>query len=487
MNSSNVDEDLGNIIIDSGTTLMFLPEEIYNKLESTLLEMIKEVENPSSFNFSIPPPDEPLSTPICRVGETSESTTPLTEVMTSPVVPSEEILPCSLTLVLFGIIVAKVVDGPSTEEVDMASKGVSSAMSERFFEGDLPEGRGPESSILTAMVELVPLSLELVFDQTPKSFVVETEMEKEEPPLKWNRTRVRGANTLTIGIPDLETADNSLKVDHIVEPTKSEKERQRKGKGKLVVFHHKGDKRKYVTRSETQKVLGSAIAASRVQTERARKRKRKGIEPERPTSTPLPISSSDTESEDVVSYVTKKRKESEKERVKTKEVQKTAKISPAKREKIKKEVAEKSRLVKGPGPNVQKQSEEKEMTREERITTMESQKDETISLKLQFRTCMNLRYVNFSTKWNFWKVVESRLLSGLLKYVWMKKYWGIILGVPVEGIRMIEGCKPSSDFTKLATKHGDVKRAGLSKKFLKGKFQLLFEFINKVLVPRTEK
>jgi len=64
---------------------------------------------------------------------------------------------------------------------------------------------------------------------------------------------------------------------------------------------------------------------------------------------------------------------------------------------------------------------------------------------------------------------------------------GIILGVPVEGIRTIEGCKPSSDFTKLATKRGDVKNAGLLKRFLKGEYQLLFEFINKVLVPRTEK
>ncbi|KAH0696718.1 hypothetical protein KY290_014117 [Solanum tuberosum] len=64
---------------------------------------------------------------------------------------------------------------------------------------------------------------------------------------------------------------------------------------------------------------------------------------------------------------------------------------------------------------------------------------------------------------------------------------GIILGVPVEGIQTIEGCKPSSDFTKLATKRGDVKNAGLLKRFLKGEYQLLFEFINKVLVPRTEK
>ncbi|KAG5609444.1 hypothetical protein H5410_020725 [Solanum commersonii] len=64
---------------------------------------------------------------------------------------------------------------------------------------------------------------------------------------------------------------------------------------------------------------------------------------------------------------------------------------------------------------------------------------------------------------------------------------GIILGVPLAGVRTIEGCNPTGDFSKLATKRGDVKHAGLPKKFLKGEYQLMFEFINKVVVPRTEK
>jgi len=51
---------------------------------------------------------------------------------------------------------------------------------------------------------------------------------------------------------------------------------------------------------------------------------------------------------------------------------------------------------------------------------------------------------------------------------------GIILGVPVKGIRTIEGCKPSSDFTKLSTKRGDVKNAGLPKGFLKGNISCFF-------------
>ncbi|KAH0761336.1 hypothetical protein KY290_017409 [Solanum tuberosum] len=45
----------------------------------------------------------------------------------------------------------------------------------------------------------------------------------------------------------------------------------------------------------------------------------------------------------------------------------------------------------------------------------------------------------------------------------------------------------SNLFDAFATKRGDVKNAGLPKRFLKGKYQLLFEFTNKVLVPRTKK
>ncbi|KAG5581135.1 hypothetical protein H5410_051762 [Solanum commersonii] len=227
---------------------------------------------------------------------------------------------------------------------------------------------------------------------------------------------------------------------------------------------------------------------------RARKRWREGIEPEKPTSTTLPIRSSVTESKDVVAYVTKKRKESEKERVKSKGSQKSAKKSPVKREKVRKQVAEKSKPVKGPGPRVQKQSEEKEMTKEERITAMENQKilngrvfDPDILTKFSMS---NLFYVVSIQGWNhlfepqvsylhelemcefFYKI---ELLEGVgfgttfrnVETYLDEEILGIILGVPVEGIRMIEGCKPSSDFTKLSTKHGDVKNAGLPKMFLK--------------------
>ncbi|KAH0665293.1 hypothetical protein KY290_027559 [Solanum tuberosum] len=67
-----------------------------------------------------------------------------------------------------------------------------------------------------------------------------------------------------------------------------------------------------------------------------------------------------------------------------------------------------------------------------------------------------------------------------------KEILGIILSVHVEGIRSIEGCKPSSEFYQQATKHGGNKCAGMPKKFLRGEYQLMFKFINKVFAPRTE-
>ncbi|KAG5620765.1 hypothetical protein H5410_005983 [Solanum commersonii] len=111
-------------------------------------------------------------------------------------------------------------------------------------------------------------------------------------------------------------------IDTVGKSAERENERQRKGKGKLVLSHSKREKRKYVTRSETKKVMGSAIAASKDQTERTRKRRREGLEPEQPASTPLSIGSSETESDDTAAYVAKRRKEAEEEWVQLKKVTK---------------------------------------------------------------------------------------------------------------------------------------------------------------------
>ncbi|KAH0745929.1 hypothetical protein KY285_007586 [Solanum tuberosum] len=316
-----------------------------NSSTSSKTHIPQEVENPSSFNFSTPLPEQSPSTPVCGVGETSESITLLTEVVVSPALPSGEILPYSPTLVLScdksqnseaQSVIKPKVDHP-TEEVEVLSKRVSSTMSERLFDGDLPEGKGPESNILAAGAELVtvqslaslrgnvqptlleqelrsleqvPHSVQPMFDQTRRSFDLESDKEEEEEvPLEWSRKGVRGANTLTVDVLYLETVKSTPEAVLTHEPTEYAKERKRKGKGKMVKSHSKRDKKRYGTRSEMQKVMGSAIAANVIQMERARKRRWECHFPEKPTSTPLPVRSSDIESDDVVAYVAKRRKE----------------------------------------------------------------------------------------------------------------------------------------------------------------------------------
>ncbi|KAH0722333.1 hypothetical protein KY290_005013 [Solanum tuberosum] len=203
--------------------------------------------------------------------------------------------------------------------------------------------------------------------------------------------------------------------------------------------------------------MGSAIAANEIQTERIRKRRRDDFVLEKPTSTPLPIGD-----------------------------HKSVKKSPVKKENVLKKATVKLKPVKGPGPHVQKPIEEKVMTREERIVEMENQKvlngrvfDPEILTEIT-----RAPYLHKPEVREFYYKMELlsdgvRINVKEVKIFLDKETLGIILGVPVKGIRSIEGCKPSSEFTKHATKRGYIKRAGLPNKFLRGEYQLMFEFINK--------
>ncbi|KAG5579769.1 hypothetical protein H5410_050396 [Solanum commersonii] len=73
-----------------------------NSSSYSKIHISPEVENLSSSNFFVLTPKESTLTPVCGVGEMDESTTPPTEVIVSPVLPSEDILACSPTLVLSG-------------------------------------------------------------------------------------------------------------------------------------------------------------------------------------------------------------------------------------------------------------------------------------------------------------------------------------------------------------------------------------------------
>ncbi|KAG5572405.1 hypothetical protein H5410_062171 [Solanum commersonii] len=392
----------------------------------------------SSHETSLRPPQ------VCGVGEMDESISPAADILVCPVLHSENMLVCSPTLVLSSDkspnseaqSVSKPNEGLPKEEIDIGSMVVSSTISERLFEGDLPKGKGPKSCILTAGAKLVAVqSLASLRGDVQPTFL-EHELESpDQVPYKvslWHSRGMREGNQSQVNDPELETVKDTSEIDSV------------------------GDNMKYVTRSETQKFMGSTIVASKAHTERTRKRRREGLEPHQPASTPLIIENSETESEDAVKYVAKKRRETEEK----------------KGEKERKQLEEQP--VKGPGPRVKYQIEEKKLTREERVEKMEQQRvlngrvfDPDILTTFgmanlvdvvtiqgwnhlfepQFHTCMNLKNVQIH--------LDEETL-------------GIILGVSVAEFRTIEGCKPTDDFSKLSTKQGDVKRAGLPKKFLKG-------------------
>ena len=64
---------------------------------------------------------------------------------------------------------------------------------------------------------------------------------------------------------------------------------------------------------------------------------------------------------------------------------------------------------------------------------------------------------------------------------------GKILRVPREGTRSVTGKTCSIEFVSLVSKLPTTKVAGFFKKVMKSEYQLVFEFVNKILLPRTEK
>ncbi|KAH0645282.1 hypothetical protein KY284_033166 [Solanum tuberosum] len=138
------------------------------------------------------------------------------------------------------------------------------------------------------------------------------------------------------------------------------------------------------------------------------------------------------------------------------------------------------------------------MTREERITTMENQKvlnGRVFDPHILTKFGMSNLFFGSIQGWNhlFEPPVPNLHKPEVREFFYkmeLLESGGITTTVrnvetylDEEILGIILDCKPSSD----STKRGDVKNAGLPKRFLKGEYQLLFEFINKVLVPRTEK
>ena len=64
---------------------------------------------------------------------------------------------------------------------------------------------------------------------------------------------------------------------------------------------------------------------------------------------------------------------------------------------------------------------------------------------------------------------------------------GKILRVPRDGTRFVVGKTCSVEFVTLCSKLPTTKCAGLFKKVMKSEYQLVFEFVNKILLSRSKK
>ncbi|KAG5614723.1 hypothetical protein H5410_014547 [Solanum commersonii] len=401
-----------------------------NLVSSSKVPLSHEVENLSSFDFYIPTPEESPSTPVYGVSEMAKSFTHQTGVVASLVLLSfDDVLNSEVQYV------AKLGVELHFEEMEVGFMAISSTISERIFEGDL-----------------VPHRSEPIFDQTPKYFNVGNDKEEvEEVPLRWNSRGMRGGNQSQVNVPELETVKSKSEIDIVGKSAKREKERQRKGKTKLVLSHSKRDKMKYVTRSETQKIMVSAIVASKAQTERTRKRRREGLNLNNLPLLPCLLG--------------------------------LVKLG---------QMTLLHTLLKGEKKQ-RKKGEEKEMTKVERIEKMEHQK--VLNRRVFYSGILtkpgmaNLFYAVSIQGWNhlfvplapylhepevceFYYKMELLERGGItttvkdVKIRLDEETLGIILGVPKEGIRTIEGYNSSNSFTKCATKRGDVRQRA-AKKFLK--------------------
>uniref|UniRef100_M0ZPZ6 Transferase, transferring glycosyl groups n=1 Tax=Solanum tuberosum TaxID=4113 RepID=M0ZPZ6_SOLTU len=204
-----------------------------NPDSSSMTPLSQEVENLSSFNFSIPTPEESPSTPICAAGEMDESFTPQTELVASHIPSSDKVLVCTPTLVLSG-------NKSQKSEAQSVTKPGAELFSEEIEVGQMAVGEELET-----------------------------------------------AKMLSKDISPATRADRA-------------EDRKRKGKGKLIKAHLKGENKRYGTRSVTQKVLGSAMEANAAQTERIRKRRQEGSLTVESSSTHVPIDDNETQSEDII-------------------------------------------------------------------------------------------------------------------------------------------------------------------------------------------
>ena len=100
---------------------------------------------------------------------------------------------------------------------------------------------------------------------------------------------------------------------------------------------------------------------------------------------------------------------------------------------------------------------------------------------------MKRKCENFTITFNFRKMdIINTWINDIVVHL-DETLLGTILRVPQDGTRFVVGTRGSVEFVTLCSKHLTTKCAGLFKKGMKSEYQLVFEFVNKTLLPRTEK
>ncbi|KAH0737607.1 hypothetical protein KY290_036312 [Solanum tuberosum] len=189
-------------------------------------------------------------------------------------------------------------------------------MSERLFDGDLPEEKGTESNILATGEESVVQSLTTLKGDMHHPFS-EVECKSPDPVLN-----SRGENTPKEVNVEREISGVDKVVQVLEVPSEAVTKRNDKEKGKLVDSSSAKVVLKYTTRGSQKKLMGDAMEANKSQTLRNRRKMKTTVSKDVQIVNPIDISkesmvvgSSEIESKDIVRVVAKIPREAEEKKI----------------------------------------------------------------------------------------------------------------------------------------------------------------------------
>ncbi|KAG5606002.1 hypothetical protein H5410_027494, partial [Solanum commersonii] len=470
-----------------------------------MLDILNEI-NPMAFSSSS---SDPISTPISTIPPVEEYHTQTTEVIPYSIDKASPVCSPSLDLIdpqnfSPDKLVQSKMGQESEAPLSPSQPGpISSLLSELLFEGDLPEEKNSESNILASSEELVVESLTEMMESIRAPFSEEGDrnpkasLETFEPKFD----KIPGTIQPSTIIDDEEDKDNRplcWAVKKRMVPIYN--------KGKMKVTKEISAKQNpYHTRGLARKLISDAMKKNKVSTTESRRRRKTIVEENTvPEEAMVELSNEQDESETVSEDIGQK-KESVKRKVKE--------IAKRKRE-VSPDTEELFAESKREGSKSKIMKVEKELTRDEKINILNKQKvlngrvfDPEIitnqgmcnladSVEIQAWTHLFIDHIpmihepqvrDFYYNAEFTEDGSLNTRIGDKNFHLKEERLGKILGVPIEGIMLVDGQPCSKSFVQECGKLPKLNCAGIPKKLLKGEYQLLSEFVNKVVLPRYEK